>query len=129
MKVIGKEIPQWQKDINDKIQAKRKQLGTERFEKESAIVNERLTAMLGVYFDNYQVDDEDSNKITFDTLNDEWKDLCQKWEITFKGLVLDYEAFSKAIELNLADPKMQEVIAQMRAEKCENSEKINTLDQ
>ena len=77
--------------------------------------------MLGIYFDNYEVDDEDSNTATFDTLNDEWKELCQKWKVTFKSLVLDHEAFSKAIALNLSDPKMKEVIEQMKAEKAASS--------
>lgn len=117
MKAIGKEIPQWQLDINAKIQKKRKLAHEQRFEDEKKIVNDRLTAMLGIYFDNYQVDDEDSNTATFDTLNDEWKELCQKWKIQFKSLVLDHEAFSKAIALNLNDEKMKEVIEQMRAEK------------
>lgn len=117
MKVIGKEIPQWQLDINAKIQKKKQEAHKQRFEDEKKIVNTRLTEMLGLYFDNFQVDDETGNDIVFKELNDEWKSLCQKWKVIFKSLVLDHEAFEKAIKLNLEDPKMKEVIEQMRAEK------------
>lgn len=125
MKVIRKEIPQWQFDINAKIQEKRKLAHEKRFEDERKIVNDRLTEFLGIYFDNYQIDDEDSNTATFDTLNDEWKELCQKWKIQFKSLVLDVEAFSKSITLNLNDEKMKEVLGQMKAE---NKAKVSEMD-
>lgn len=125
MKVIRKEIPQWQFDINAKIQEKRKLAHEKRFEDERKIVNDRLTEFLGIYFDNYQIDDEDSNTATFDTLNDEWKELCQKWKILFKSLVLDVEAFSKSITLNLNDEKMKEVLGQMKAE---NKAKVSEMD-
>lgn len=118
MKVV-KEIPQWQLDINAKIQEKRRVAHAKRFEDEKAIVNTRLSDMLGIYFDNYQVDDDDANEATFNVLNDEWKALCQKWKIQFKSLVLDREALEKAVKLNLDDPKMKEVISQMRAEKSD----------
>lgn len=116
MKSLTKEIPQWQLDLNAKIQEKRKATHEKRFEDEKAIVNTRLTEMLGIYFDNYQVDDDVTNEATFNVLNDEWKELCQKWKIQFKSLVLDLEALEKAVKLNLEDPKMKEVIEQMRSE-------------
>ena len=121
-------IPQWQLDINAKIQEKRKAAHEKRFEDEKAIVNTRLTDMLGIYFDNYLVDDDEANDATFKVLNDEWEELCQKWKIQFKSLVLDHEALEKAIKLNLEDPKMKEVIEQMRSESgnlgAENSKKL-----
>lgn len=121
MKAV-KGIPQWQLDINAKIQEKRKLAHKKRFEDEKAIVNTRLSDMLGIYFDNYQVDDEEANNSTFKVLNDEWKELCHKWKAQFKSLVLDYGALEKAVKLNLEDPKMKEVIEQMRLEKQPKAE-------